>query len=516
MANKPIAMNKLRTVLRLYIEGRGKLFIATYLELSKNTVKKYIRLYHKSKRTYDEIEKLSDQQLHQLFQLPSEKEQPVRLQKAHAFFPYMQKELKRPGVTRCRMWEEYKMKYPDGYSRSFFAERYNQWRGTTKPSMRIDHKAGDKLYVDYTGKKLQVIDKQTGECQPVEVFVSILGASQLIYVEATYTQRKEDFVCSLENSLHYYKGVPAAIVPDNLKSAVTKSHRYEPTLNETFKDFADHYGSTILPARVYKPKDKALVEGAVKIVYATIYASLRNRQFFSLESLNKAIWEELELLNNRKLKNRSFSRRELFEDVEQNLLQPLPQERYQIKEFAWVTVMKTGHVCLQKDKHYYSVPYQFISRKVKLVWSVKKVQVYYKYERIATHKRTKSPHNYTTVEAHLASTHKFIAKWNPDYFRNWARGIHPDVEQLITDILQRKKYPEQAYRSCIGVLSLAKKVGNDRLANACSRALEYGVCNYKIVQNILDRGMDAVETDPEEDENKIPQHNNIRGKQYYI
>lgn len=514
MANKPMAMNKLRTVIRLYTEGKGKRFIATYLDLSKNTVKKYITLFIHSKMTSEQIEALSDRELYMLFQLPSEKGIPLRLEQLYTFFPKMQKELKRPGVTRMLMWSEYIHRYPDGYGKTQFCEHYNKWRGTTRPSMRIEHKAGDKLYIDFTGKKLQVVDEISGECMDVEVFVSILGASQLIYVEAAPSQIKEDFIGTVENSLHYYDGVPSAIVPDNLKSAVTRSHRYEPTLNETFKDFAEHYGTTILPARAYKPKDKALVEGAVKIVYASIYTALRNEIFFSLESLNKAIWKQLEILNNRKLNGRPYSRRELFNEIEKDLLSPLPMERYQIKETAWVTVMKTGHVCLQKDKHYYSVPYRFNGKKVKLIWSVKQVWIYYKYECIATHNRTKSAYNYTTIEDHLASSHKFIAQWNPEYFLCWARGIDPNVEQLIAAILEKKKYPEQAYRSCIGVLSLAKKVGNKRLAGACIRALEYGVCNYKMVQRILEKGLDQLE-DQREEENNIPAHHNIRGKEYY-
>ena len=514
MANKTIAMNKLRSVIRLYVEGKGKKQIATCLELSKNTVKKYVRLFIDTHLSYEDVENLTDRELYQRFQMTSEKEIPLRLQELYAFFPHLQKELKRPGVTRLLMWKQYISKHPDGYAKSQFCEHYNKWRGITKPSMRIEHKAGDKMYVDYTGKKLQVIDRTTGECIPVEVFVAILGASQLIYVEATFTQRKEDFVSSVENALHYYKGVPLAIVPDNLKSAVTKSHRYEPTLNETFEDFAEHYGTTILPARVYKPKDKALVEGAVKIIYTAIYTSLNNQQFFSIEALNKAIHQGLEALNNRNLDKRPYSRRELFNDVERDELKPLAIKKYEIKEAAWATVMKTGHICIQKDKHYYSVPYRHIGRKVKVVWSSKEVCIYYNYQRIAVHKRTKSPYNYTTVEEHLASSHKFIAQWNPEYFQSWARNIHPDVELLITHILKKKKYPEQAYRSRIGILGLAKKVGNDRLINACTRALEYGISNYKIVQSILEKGLDKVEREHEEPIDP-PTHDNIRGKQYY-
>ena len=304
-----------------------------------------------------------------------------------------------------------------------------------------------------------------------------------------------------------------AIVPDNLKSAVTKSHRYEPTLNQTFADFAEHYGTTVLPARVYRPKDKALVEGAVKIVYSRIYAAIRNQQFFSLEELNMAIREQHEALNDRKFSHRPYIRRELFVELEEKLLNPLPLEKYEIKEVCWVTVMKNGHVCLQKDKHYYSVPYNFIGKKVKLIWSSKQVTAYYNYRCIATHERLKSPYRYTTDEQHLCSKHKFVTQWNPDYFINWAANISPAVELVIKDIMEKKPYSEQAYRSCMGVLSLAKKAGDKRLSDACNRALEYGICNYKMVQNIFEKGLDQIEE--QSIQTQLPSHDNIRGKHYY-
>lgn len=424
----------------------------------------------------------------------------------------MEKELKKPGVTRKLLWEEYIDRHPDGYKLSQFNHHFVCWRGTEKPSFKVEHKAGDKLYIDYTGKKLPYVDLETGQVCQAEVFVSILVASQLIYIEASTSQKKEDLVASVQSAFIYYGGVPQAIVPDNLKSAVKKSHKYEPTINEVFQDFADHYQNVVLPARVYRTKDKALVEGAVKIVYQQVYAYLRNRELTSLEELNAAIRPLLEQLNNRTLTTGRLSRRQLFEQVERKYLKPLPPQRYQIKETTWVTVMKTDHVLLHKDKHYYSVPYVHIGKKVKLVWNKDQVKVYAKYQCIATHKRSRAAYNYTTQRHHLASTHKFITDWSPDYLRNWARTIHPHVEQLIVEILEKKRYPEQAYHSCMGVLSLAKKVGKVRLAAACSKALEYDACNYKTVADILKRGLDFAQ---EAEANEIPQHQNIRGNKYY-
>ena len=380
--------------------------------------------------------------------------------------------------------------------------------------MHIEHKAGDKMYVDYAGKKLQIVDKESGEITEVEVYVAILGASQLTYVQATYSQNKEDFITATENALQNFGGVPAAIVPDNLKSAVQKSNRYEPTLNEAFADFAEYYGTTILPARVYRPRDKALVEGAVKIIYTAVYARLRNEVFGSLDELNEAIAALVAEHNCKKMKGRTYSRMQMFEEVEREELNPLPVKRYEFKEQSWATVNQNGHVCLQKDKHYYSVPYRYIRKKVKLMYSDSKVEIYYHFKCIATHKRTKRPFNYSTVQEHLASQHQVLTKWNPEYFIKWAGDIDPKVKEMILKVLDKKQHPEQAYRSCIGILGLTKKVGKQRLINACARSLEYGIHNYQIIVNILERGLDKVDESQGEDLS-MPDHKNIRGEDYY-
>ena len=514
MANKSIAMSKLRRLLQLYSQGKSKLFISNYLDLSRNTVNKYITHLKLLNRPIEDICKLNDIDLEKLFMEQPPQPPSQKLQDLHAFFPYMDKQLKKTGVTKTMMWKEYLNRHPDGFMRSQFCEYYNRWNKKSNPVMHINHKAGDKMYVDYAGKTLDLVDRQTGEITEVQFFVAILGASQFTYAEATVTQGKEDFITSVENALHFYKGVPAAIVPDNLKSAVTKSNRYEPTLNETFLDFAEHYNTTILPARVYKPRDKSLVEGAVKILYTRVYSVISKRIFYSLKDLNSAIWEELEKHNNINLSGRSYSRKDLFTEIEREALSPLPQNRYEIKQQSFVTVMLNGHVCLGADKHYYSVPYQYIRKKVKLLYSSRQVEVYYKYNRIALHKRIKTPYSYTTIADHMASTHKFITQWTPQRFIDWGGRIDENVKQLIINILDKKQHPEQAYKSCMGVLSLEKKVGRERLANACKRALEFNIHNYKIVQNILEKGLDYQANDDEMND-PLPDHKNVRGNKYY-
>jgi transposase len=515
MANKPISMNKIRQILRLHSQGVGKLTISYKTGSSRNTIRRYITEFDNSGLTYREISVLTDKDLEDLFVKPDVPVKNTKLEYLFSLFPALDKEMKKKGVTRQILWAEYKKNNPNGVGRSQFNFYFTQWKAQVSPTMRMEHKAGDKLYVDFAGDKLNIIDKTTGEITPVEVFVSILGASQLTYVEAVRSQQKEDFIEACENALHYYGGVPQAIVPDNLKSAVKKSSKYEPVLNETFADFAEHYGTTILPARAYRPRDKALVEGAVKIIYTRIYAKIMKENYFSLEELNAAIIVELENHNNMLLSGRNYSRRQQFEEVERATLSPLPLLKYELKKELYVTVMKNGHVSFSIDKHYYSVPYKFIGRKVKLRYSSSVVEIFYNYERIAFHNRMRSPHNYTTDKEHMASTHRFVSEWTAERFLKWAQDIHEDVYLYILKVLDRKQHPEQAYKSCVGILSFSKKAGNERLIKACQRANGYGLYNYKTIQNILERGLDAVNQEEDVDILQMPYHDNIRGEDYY-
>ena len=515
MANNPISMIKIRQILRLHTQGYSKLQIAVQTSISRNTLKKYIKEFIASKLTFDEISCLSDKDLEDLFVKPEDKPINEKLQTLFNLFPSIDKELKKKGVTRLILWEEYKLNHPDGFGVSQFKYYYAHWKAQVNPTMRMEHKVGDKMYVDYAGDKLSIIDQQTGEIQPVEVFVAILGASQLTYVEAVMTQQKEDFIAACENTMHYYNGVPEAIVPDNLKSAVTKSSKYEPVINETFADFAEHYETTILPARAYRPRDKALVENAVRIIYSRIYAKIRGTDYYSLEALNAAIIIALEEHNNAFLRGRDYSRRQQFDEIEKAVLRPLPALKYELKKYLYATVAKNGHAGLSVDKHYYSVPYRFIGKKVKLLYSRQSVEIYYNYERIAHHTRTKSSYQYTTDKEHLASTHRFVSDWTPERFISWAQGIHEDVKLYILKVLDRKQHPEQAYKSCVGILGFAKKVGNGRLIKACQRALGYGAYNYKTIQRILEKELDLQDSPDETDQLRMPFHDNIRGESYY-
>jgi transposase len=515
MAGKLINMNVIKQIIRLSLNGETKQGISNTLKVSRNTVKKYLHLIRVNGWHPDALFQMDDMQLETLFTVPDEP-YPKRYNNLEELFPTYEKELERTGVNRWVLWGEYKQKYPEGYSYSQFCYHFQQYFKYKKVTMHFEHVAGDKLYIDFTGKKLSIVDRQTGELKETEVFVATLGCSQLTYVEALPSQKKVYFINATQNALHYFGGVPRVLVCDNLKAGVTKASRYEADLNEDYLAMANHYSIAILPTRSAKPRDKALVEKHVSFVYSRIFAPLRDRVFYSIEELSEVIRELLEKLNNEPFQGRDYSRREHFEAKERQTLSSLPSDRYEIKEYAYATVLKISHVQLSRDKHYYSVPYRYIGDKVTLAYTHLSVSIYYKNERIAFHRRNFKKHGYTSVKEHLPSQHQFIAEWNSEKFIHWAMTIDPVVEVFIKKVLESKVYPEQAYRSCVGILSFDKKIGRERLVNACKRAIHFNTYNYKIIERIIQSKHDLL---PLEDatpvQQTLPLHENIRGASYY-
>ena len=515
MANKTINMQKIRQIIRLKQEGYSNRKAAHMLGIHRETVRRYVNQILELGLEYEALLKEEDSVLDSVFEKPKfTKANTDRLLKLQEFFPGMGKELGRTGVDKWNLWTEYKQRETDGYTYSHFCREFKRWSQKQDVSAHFEHKAGDRAFIDFTGKKLFIVDKQTGEIIAVEVFVAILGYSNYIYVEATASQKKEDFIVAVENALHYFGGVPKALITDNLTTAVTRSCKYEPQINETFESFALHYGTTILPTRAYKPKDKPLVEGAVSIAYRRIFAALRNTTFYCLRELNAAIRPLLEQANANNFQKREHSRTILFNEVEKKELDALPVQRYELKNFRWLTVQKISHVYLYEDKHYYSVPFKYIREKVKVAYTSTQVEIYLNHQRIALHPRDRKHSGYTTIKEHLPSTHRFVAEWNPERFISWASDIGEPTKYIVEKILETKAYPEQAYKSCVGVLGFAKKVGKERLNNACKRALHYESYGYHIIKNILNKGLDK---EPVQLEIAciIPFHENIRGETYY-
>ena len=518
MSNKTIEMFTIRQVLRLYAKGRGTKYISQSTGVARNTVKKYLYRYVQLRITLEELDKMSDAQMSKAFLVKQSVAIPdKRVSDLEALLPSLVSMLKKRGVTKQMVYEKYIASCPDGYKSSAFRERLNAFTHQGKGSMRMEHKAGDKMFVDYTGKKLQVVDKLSGEITDVEVFVAILGCSQLTFVMAMASQRKEDFIMGCEQALHFYGGVPQAIVPDNLKSAVTKASKYEAQLNDNFAAFAEHYHTFGFPTRTYKPKDKALVEGAVKIIYTTIFSKIDSKVYHSLDDLNIDILQHLQVHNSSLLTGQKYSRLQQFEEVEKQTLQPLNPYPFELMSVQLSTVNKYGHVLLSVDKRYYSVPFKLIGKRLKIKYSTKKLSVYDDIEIVAVHNRFSGKgHKYITVQDHLASQHKYLSEWNPQKFMEMATAIDEVVANYISKILSREMYPEQSYKSCSGVLNLAKRVGKQRLINACKRADGYGLYNYGIIDQILRSKADNIAFEDDEPTNpSMPLHENIRGQDYY-
>ena len=517
MSNKTIEMFTIRQILRLYASGKGTKYISQSTGIARNTVKKYLYRYVLSEKTIDQIEAMSDAEMSRLFLI---KESIVvinkRLSDLEPLLPSLAAMLKKRGVTKGMVYQKYLAQCPDGYRISAFLERLNRFMQVGKPSMKMSHKAGDKMFVDFTGQKLQLVDEITGEISELEVFVAILGCSQLTFVMAVHSQCKEDFILCCERALHFFGGVPQAIVPDNLKSAVTKASKYEAQLNDTFAAFAEHYHTFGFPTRTYKPKDKALVEGAVKIIYTTIFSKIDQNVYHKAEVINKDILFHLEAHNDTRLTGENYSRMQQFIELEKHTLQPLNPYLFEPMTTQLSTVNKYGHVLLSADKRYYSVPYKLIGRRLKIKYTTTKLEVYDENEVVAVHDRFLGKGlKYVTIQDHLATQHKYLAEWNPQKFMTTASSIGEPVAQYIAKILARELYPEQSYKSCSGVLSFAKRVGNTRLINACKRADSFGIYNYGIIDQILRSKADAIPFEDEILNPDMPSHENIRGQDYY-
>jgi len=507
-------MSKLRQLLRLHSQGESKLNISKLTNLSRNTVKKYIKFYLDKGLTVESIEAINDEKLDKLFGIDAGIEQPDRAKTLMTLLPEYAKRLKKRNVTRESLWKEYIAEFPEGYRIAQFKRHISKWLKFSNPTMHINHKVGDKMFIDFTGEKLNVINKNTGEIIPHEVFVCVLGSSQYTYFEAVESQRVADFIQACENALRFYGGVPKAIVPDNLKSAVIKGDRYEPTLNQAFEDFASHYNTAILPARPYKPKDKSLVEGAVKITYRRVFDKINEKEHYTLKELNNALWAELKPYNDVILTGKPYSRQHLFDEIERQELHPLPERTYELRRKQSSTVSANGHVCLRDDKNYYSVPYKFIGSHVQLFYSNSQIDIYHRYTLIATHIRNRTPYFYTSDNDHMASTHRFVSEWNPERYIGWAEQIDKEyVAAYIKKVLDSKMHPEQAYKSSQGILSFERKYGRERLINACKRGIEFGLYGYSAIKKILANNYDTVIES--EQLGVIPEHNNIRGEDYY-
>lgn len=461
--------------------------------------------------------KMDEHHLHELFGTETDNEST-----GSAEYKYLQehipeyiKRLKSRGTTRRSLYEEYLRNRPQGYSYCSFCLYLRREREVKVPVGRIDHIAGDQMYVDFAGDKLYISDRNTGDKVPIEVFAAILPCSQITYYEAVPSQKKEYLIQACENAFHYFGGVPNAIVPDNLKSAVTKPGGIEPVINDDFAAFADHYGCVVFPARVRKPKDKALVENAVRLLYREVYSKMTGLKFNDLEALNIEIMKHTDALNSRKMYNRSYSRKERFIEVEKDRLHTLPTTRFISKSRKTATVMRNSYVSL--NNHYYSVPKEYIGDTVELLYDGDTVEIYHKFRHITTHRRDDTPFTYSEKPSHKLPgvLHEYRIRMDDVYCK--ARKIDPIVEEYIKLVAVAKKYPAQAVRSADGILSLVERFGHDRMVLACQIAMESCMFGFNELESILVNREDEkyhVQMEGQTPE-LTPKHRNLRGKDYF-
>ena len=513
MAGKPKPMSQIKQLLQLHEMGKSKKFIARSLGISKNTVKAYLAKLAASPLNIESLLTLDDPVLEGKFHAGNPAYKDDRFDHFKANLDYFVKELGRVGVTKQLLWEEYKSDYPGGYSHSQFCHHLLQHLIARKPSMVLQHKAGEKLFIDFAGKKLSYVDTDTGEVVPCQVFVACLPYSDYSFVMVVKTQSIDDFLYALRCCLEDLGGVPEALVPDNLKSAIVKASSYEPDVNRAMEDFANHYKTTVIPARARKPKDKALVENQVKLIYTRIYARLRDLTFFDMVSLNKAVKEKTRDHNQTRMQQKPYCREERFLADEKHLLHPLPEAPFDLKYYCDLKVAKNNHIYLAQDKHYYSVPYAHIGQIVKIRYTRSMVYIYTNGQQIAVHIRDYKQGGYTTDKEHLCSAHRHYLDRSPDYYLNKSKVRSEALNQLMGHLFAQNRHPEQLYRTCDGLLNLQRKTDPKIFDKACLIAIDQQTYTYIVVLNIIKHKMtEETETKPSQ---PLPTHQNIRGKEYY-
>jgi transposase len=513
MPTAPITMRKLKEILRLkYSCQLSHRQIARSLSVSSGTVSNYVnRATQLGISSWPIPDKWDDAALNQSFF-------NTKIQRHQLVLPdwsVVHQELKHKTMTLLLLWDEYVERHPDShYSYNHYCRLYKSWLKCQKPSMRQNHKAGEKLFVDYCGPTMKIVDPNTGEYRTAQVFVAVMGASNYTYAEATWSQKLEDWVMSHSRCFEFLGGVPELIIPDNLKSGVTKACRYEPDLNPTYQQLAAHYNTVIVPARPYKPKDKSKAEVGVQIVERWIMARLRHESFFSLRQLNLRIQELLIDLNQRKMKKHPGSRLSQFELLDKPVLKSLPTIGYVYTQVKPVKVHIDYHV--EVEKHYYSVPHSLIKQKLEAHISGELVNFYHQGDLVATHPRSHRPGSHTTNDDHMPVAHQKHQQWSPQRFEKWGCDIGESTGKMVGLFLQSRKHPEQSYRTCLGLLSLAKKYSPERLEAACYRALVTGINRMQGIAAILSKGLDS-QPIPEVQPDLLVEisHPNIRGNRYY-
>lgn len=508
MPRTRLSMRKLLEVLRLYYDkGLSRNETARACSIARSTAQDYVRRFEKAEIGWPLPQGMVESDLNTLmFSTPL-----VASTSQNPDWQSLHQELSRKGMTLKLLWVEYLDQHPDGYGYSRFCSLYREWAVRLRVSMRQVHKAGEKMFADYAGQTMEVINSVSGEVMKAEIFVASLGASSYIYAEATPSQELPNWLMSHARTFQHLGGVPELVVPDNLKSAVTKSCRYEPDINPAYQDLAWHFRVAVLPARAAKPKDKSKAEVSVQVVERWIIAPLRKRQFFSFEELNAAIAARLAEVNARPMREYGKSRKELFELLDRPALQPLPDKDFEACEWKKARVNLDYHI--QLDWHYYSVPFSLVHKQIEIRFNDKIVEVYYLRQRVASHLRSRAKYQHTTCPEHMPKAHQAMHGSQSERLTRMAKAIGPGTLRMVEALIKCRDHPEQGYRSCLGLLRLAKNYGERRLETACERALHFSLTSLRAVRTILKEKQDLRGLPIEEP--SLTAHSNIRGSTFY-
>lgn len=509
-------MSQIKQLLLMYKEGLGRKEIARNLKISKNTVKTYLSKLLSLNCKLEELLSLEDPVLEARFHAgnPAYKDnQRYELLKTN--LDYYKNELVRTGVTRRLLWEEYLEDNPKGYSYAQFCFHMSQQAIASRRSMVLNHKPGEQLFIDFAGKKMSYVNKDSGEIVQCPVFVASLPYSDYCFAMAVKNQSVEEFIFALKTCIEFLGGVPQIIVSDNLKSAVIKASNYEPDINRALEDFCNHYQTTAVPTRVRKPKDKALVEDQVKLVYTRVFAKLRNVTFFTLEEMNRAMLEKVICHNQTRMQIKPYCREEKFLADEKHLLLSLPEDPYEVKYYRQYKVMPNNHILLFPEKHYYSVPYQWTGEQAKVIFTRTLVRIFVKGQLVAVHQRNFTAGGYSTIKEHLCSFHNHYLSRSPEYYRQKAKEKSELLYCIVDKLFSGGRPPEQNYKSCDGLFSLYKKTDPEIFNKACEIAIECGYSSYRYVLTTIENLKKMPSLPIKHEPKALPSHNNLRGKDYY-
>jgi len=509
-ANRELTMRQMRQILRLVRDGVSAREIGRLLGVARSTIQDNLRRAEAAGLAWPLPAELTDIVLEErLFARAGVKRGYRR--RPEPDWQALACELKRPGVTLMILWEEYRAQHPDGYAYSRFCELFGEFEQRLSPVMRQEHPAGDKVFVDYSGKKLAIVDRATGVVREAEIFIGVLGASSFTYAEASWTQGLADWIGAHVRMFRFFGGVPRLVVPDNLKSGVNKASFYDPEINRSYGMMAGHYGVGILPARPRRPRDKAKVEAGVRFAQSYILGRLRRQTFFSLAEANEAIAACLDRINDHVMRRLGRSRRQVFEAVERPALSALPETDHEFAEWRFARVSLDYHVEL--DGFFYSVPHQLIREQVDTRMTARIVEIFHRGKRVAVHQRRHGGPRHGTDPDHMPSSHRRYAEWTPDRFRRWGRSIGPETEGLVAAILACRPHPEQGFRTCLGVLRLFKDLDRARAETVAARAVAIGALTYKSIASIIANRLDRApaEASPQ----AVITHANLRGARYF-